>query len=90
MPNDWMIYGREKGKGRYRSFDGQGFTNNLIYALRFHPDEGDKVNQVVSQLNHDNHGFEFEAQGPGPGEERHYVHGAGRSGDGKGSGGRPL
>lgn len=22
MPDDWMIYGREKGKGRYRPFDG--------------------------------------------------------------------
>ena len=77
MPNDWMIYGREKGKGRYRPFDGQGFTNNLIYALRFHPDEGNKVNQVISQLNHDNPGFEFEARrgkgsiyGDGPKEKR--------------------
>lgn len=55
-----MIYGREKGEGRYRPFDGQGFTN-LIYALRFHLDEGDKVNQVINQLNHDNPQYEFEA-----------------------------
>lgn len=57
-----MIYGREKGKSRYRPFDGHGFTNNLSYALRFHPDEGDKVNQLINQLNHDNPQYEFEAR----------------------------
>ena len=41
MPNDWMIYGREKGKKKFRAFDGSGFTDKLMYALRFPPDQGD-------------------------------------------------
>lgn len=62
MPNDWMIYGREKGKKRFRAFDGSGFTDKLIYALRFPPDQGDQVAETVDQLNRDNPDYEFQAR----------------------------
>ena len=62
MPNDWMIYGREKGKKRFRAFDGSGFTDKLMFALRFPPDKGDEVAETVAQLNRDNPDFEFQAR----------------------------
>ena len=62
MPNDWMIYGRERGKKKFRAFDGSGFTDKLAFALRFPPDQGEKVAGIVAQLNADNPDFEFEAR----------------------------
>ena len=62
MPNDWMIYGREKGKGKFRPFTGQGFTGNIIHAMRWPESEGERVQTIVDHLNEDNPGYEFEAR----------------------------
>lgn len=62
MANDWMIYGKEKGKKQFRPFTGEGFTGNIIYALRFPPNEGEKVKEIVEQLNRDNPRYIFEAR----------------------------
>lgn len=57
-----MIYGREKGKGKFMPFTGEGFTDKVIYALRWAPDQGEKVQTIVEHLNEDNPSFEFEAR----------------------------
>ena len=62
MPNDWMIYGREKGKGKFRPFTGQGFTGNIIHAMRWPESEGERIHTIVEHLNEDNPGYEFEAR----------------------------
>ena len=60
--SDWVVYGREKGRGRYKMFTGDGFTSNVMYGMRFAPDEGDRVKAYVEQLNMYNPDYEFEAR----------------------------
>ena len=57
---DIIIYGRRKGDKRYQAFDGEGFTNKLIYAMHYPPDRAADVARLVDDLNRMNPGYEFE------------------------------
>lgn len=59
---DWVIYGKKKGGGRYRIFTGDGFSDNLMFGLRFPPDQKDRVKRIVDRLNADNPDYVFEAR----------------------------
>ena len=62
MANDWLIYGKERDKKRFMAFTGEGFTSNLIHAIRFPPDQWVKAQDLVDQLNRDNPRYVFQVR----------------------------
>ena len=55
----WLIIGREKGRRKFFSFDGQSLSSDAFRALTWPPDQGERVKQIVEHLNEDNPRYEF-------------------------------
>lgn len=53
----WTIVGREKGKGEFKPFNGQGFSRTIDVAWDGY--DAKKVREIVAHLNEDNPSYEF-------------------------------
>lgn len=62
---DIIIYGKRKGDKRFRPFDGEGFTNKLIYAMHYPPSRAAQVAELVDELNRMNPDYVFEMRRSG-------------------------
>lgn len=57
--NDWLIYGKKKGAKKFKVFTGTDLSDKLFYGLRWPYDKGDKVLEIVAELNRDNPDYTF-------------------------------
>ena len=62
---DIIIYGKRKGDKRFKPFDGEGFTNKLIYAMHYPPSRAAQVAEMVDELNRMNPDYVFEMRRSG-------------------------